>query len=232
VVAAILFPQSLYGGNRKTKLPLLHEVRYAPPKGTLGILVVAHRTDALRPHLASLRRKHCDPVAFPPLRSLSARPDPISALQAFGLGFVAQPKNLNIFVQNLHKPCRFGAASTPIPLMTWPPRRPGSTLVLRLNQEIVPDFVLLFLPPCDPHLISFGHRVHRVQPTCLSTSWRPHKLRAFTPALHLHQHKSCWNLHLQYSAKSQSTPHCQSLITPRSDHPPIIGRSGPHSPPR
>jgi hypothetical protein len=25
-------------------------------------------------------------------------------------------------------------------------------LVLRLNQEIVHDFVLLFLPPCGPHL--------------------------------------------------------------------------------
>jgi hypothetical protein len=25
-------------------------------------------------------------------------------------------------------------------------------LVLRLNQETVHDFILLFLPPCDPHL--------------------------------------------------------------------------------
>jgi hypothetical protein len=88
---------------------------------------------------------------------------------------------------------------------------------------------LLFLPPCSPHLIPFGHRFHRVEPTRLSTPWRPHRLRPFVPALHLHQRKSSCNLHLQYSTKSQSTPHCQSLITPRSDHPPILGRSGPHT---
>jgi hypothetical protein len=38
------------------------------------------------------------------------------------------------------------------PLMTWLPRSPGSTLVLRLNQETVHDFILLFMPPWGPHL--------------------------------------------------------------------------------
>jgi hypothetical protein len=38
------------------------------------------------------------------------------------------------------------------PLMTRLPRSPGSTLVLRLNQETVHDFALLFMPPCGPHL--------------------------------------------------------------------------------
>jgi hypothetical protein len=38
------------------------------------------------------------------------------------------------------------------PLMTRLPRSPGSTLVLRLNQETVHDFILPFLPPCGPHL--------------------------------------------------------------------------------
>jgi hypothetical protein len=38
------------------------------------------------------------------------------------------------------------------PLMTWLPRSPDSTLVFRLNQEIVHDFILLFMPPCGPHL--------------------------------------------------------------------------------
>jgi hypothetical protein len=38
------------------------------------------------------------------------------------------------------------------PLMTRLPRSPGSSLVLRLNQETVQDFILLFLPPCGPHL--------------------------------------------------------------------------------
>jgi hypothetical protein len=38
------------------------------------------------------------------------------------------------------------------PLKTRLPRSPGSTLVLRLNQETVHDFILLFMPPCGPHL--------------------------------------------------------------------------------
>jgi hypothetical protein len=38
------------------------------------------------------------------------------------------------------------------PLMTRLPRSPGSTLVLRLNHEIVHDFILLFMPPYSPHL--------------------------------------------------------------------------------
>jgi hypothetical protein len=38
------------------------------------------------------------------------------------------------------------------PLMTRLPRSLGSTLVLRLNQETVHDFILLFMPPCGPHL--------------------------------------------------------------------------------
>jgi hypothetical protein len=36
--------------------------------------------------------------------------------------------------------------------MTRLPRHLGSTLVLRLNQETIHDFVLLFFPPCGPHL--------------------------------------------------------------------------------
>jgi hypothetical protein len=36
--------------------------------------------------------------------------------------------------------------------MTWLPCSPGSALVLRLNQETVHDFILLFMPPCGRHL--------------------------------------------------------------------------------
>jgi hypothetical protein len=79
-----------------------------------------------------------------------------------------------------------------------------------------------FLPPCVPHLIPFGHRLHRAKPTCLSTPRRPRKVRLFAPALHLHQRKSSRNLNLQYSAKSQSTPCRQSLITPGSYHPRML----------
>jgi hypothetical protein len=38
------------------------------------------------------------------------------------------------------------------PLMTRLPRSPSSTLVLRLNQETVHHFILMFMPPCGPHL--------------------------------------------------------------------------------
>jgi hypothetical protein len=38
------------------------------------------------------------------------------------------------------------------PLMTRLPRSPSSTLVFRLDQETVHDFILLFMPPCGPHL--------------------------------------------------------------------------------
>jgi hypothetical protein len=59
----------------------------------------------------------------------------------------------------------------------------------------------------------------------------PARHRPFAPTLHLHQRTSSRNLHLQYLAKSQSTPRCQSLITARSDHPPVLGHSGPQSSP-
>jgi hypothetical protein len=79
---------------------------------------------------ASSQHKHLDHVACRPLRSFSTRPDPVSARRASGLSFVAQPSNPDGFVVNRHKPRGLGAASTPIPLMTWPPRRLGSVLVL------------------------------------------------------------------------------------------------------
>jgi hypothetical protein len=46
--------------------------------------------------------------------------------------------------------------------------------------------------------------------------------RPFATVVHLHERKSSCNLRLQYLAKSQSTPHCQSLNTP------VLRRTGPH----
>jgi hypothetical protein len=40
----------------------------------------------------------------------------------------------------------------PSPLMTRLACSPDSTLVLRLNQETVHNFILLFMPPCGSHL--------------------------------------------------------------------------------
>jgi hypothetical protein len=109
------------------------------------------------------------------------------------------------------------------PLMTWLPWSPGSTLVLWLNRETVLDFILPFLPPCGPYLTPLG--TGSLEPSLLvfsTCTWRPHRQRPFTLVLHLHQQESSRNLHLQYLAKNNSTQRCQSLITPGSDHPPVL----------
>jgi hypothetical protein len=71
--------------------------------------------------------------------------------RVFGLGFVAQPSNPVVCGDPLQTP-RTQCSLRQSPLMTWLPRSPGSTLVLRLNQETIHDVVPLFLPPCGPHL--------------------------------------------------------------------------------
>jgi hypothetical protein len=73
-----------------------------------------------------------------------------------------------------------------------------------------------------PALDPAGHRVPRTKPTCLLHTWRPHRQRPFALVLHLHQHESSRNLHLQYLVKNQPTQRCQSLITQGSDHPPVL----------
>jgi hypothetical protein len=73
-----------------------------------------------------------------------------------------------------------------------------------------------------PALDRAGQRVPRTKPTSLLHTWRPHRRRPFALVLHLHQHQSSRNLHLQYLAMNQSTQRCQSLITQGSDHPPVL----------
>jgi hypothetical protein len=116
--------------------------------------------------LAYPRRKPSDPDTCPPLRNLqkplshigqtgvlhwSDRPDavtPPSSVLALWINqgtqwFSGEPQ------ETLQT--RFSLRQSP--LMTLHPRSPDSTLVLRLNQETVHNFVLLFLPPCGLHLI-------------------------------------------------------------------------------
>jgi hypothetical protein len=89
------------------------------------------------------------------------------------------------------------------------------------------DFVLPFLPPCGPHLTLLD--IGSLKPSLLVSPLLggPARHRPFVISLHLHQSKSSRNLHLQYSAKSQSTPCCKSHIIARSDHQPVLGSSGP-----
>jgi hypothetical protein len=83
-----------------------------------------------------------------------------------------------------------------------------------------PQLHLAVLATMRPALDPTGHRVPRTKPTCLLHTWRPYRQRPCALVLHLHQHESSGNLHLQYLAKT--TQHCQSLITPGSDHPPVL----------
>jgi hypothetical protein len=92
----------------------------------------------------------------------------------------------------------------------------------------VDNFVLLFLPPCSPHSTPLATGSLESGLLVYPLLGGPARHRPFAPTFHLHQRKSSRKLHLQYSANSQSTPHCQSLIIARSDHPPVLGRSGPH----
>jgi hypothetical protein len=106
--------------------------------------------------------------------------------------------------------------------MTRLSRSPGSTLVLWLNQETVHRLHLAVHATMRPALDPAGRRVPRTKPTCLLHTWRPHRQRPFALVLHLHQHESSRNLHLQYLAKNQSTQRWQSLITQGSDQPPVL----------
>jgi hypothetical protein len=92
---------------------------------------------------------------------------------------------------------------------------------------LIDDFVFLFLPPCGPHSTPLATESLESGLLVSLLLWGPTRYRLFAPTLHLHQCKSSRNLHLQYLAKSQSTPRCQSLMTARSDHPPVLGCSDP-----
>jgi hypothetical protein len=185
------------------------------PQGHIGqvaLLFIA------RPHLCCSPRPPDASSAIPPRvtrqRSFSARPDPVSARRASDLGFVVQSSNPAGFVLSCHKP-----------------RMQTSVVSLSPAPAPIDDFIFLFLPPCGPHLTPLATGF--LEPSLLVSPLLegPARHRPFMHALHLHQCKSSRNLHLQYSAKSQSTPRCQSLNTARSNHPPVLRRSGPQSPP-
>jgi hypothetical protein len=106
--------------------------------------------------------------------------------------------------------------------MTWLPHSPGLTLVFRLNQKTVHDFILLFMPPCGPHLTPLATGSFEQSLLVFSTPGGLTRDRPFALVLHLHKHQSSRNLHLHYLAENQSTKHCQSLIAQGSDHPPIL----------
>jgi hypothetical protein len=134
---------------------------YTPPRGTLGILVVAPSDECLvtAPRLASTQALRS--VACPRLRSFSARPDHVSAHRASGLGFVAQPTNRRFYGEPPQTQ-RADSGREPLPCT-------GSCPRLRLA------FLATMRPAVDPA----GHRVPQAEPTCLSTPRRPRKAKIF-----------------------------------------------------
>jgi hypothetical protein len=108
------------------------------------------------------------------------------------------------------------------------PRMPTPVVSRYPAPAPIDSFVLLFLPPCGPLLTPLATGSLESGLLIFPLLGGPARHRPFVPTLHLHQRKSSRNLHLQYLAKIQSTPRCQSLITARSDHPPVLRRSGPH----
>jgi hypothetical protein len=72
-------------------------------------------------------------------------------LRFFGLGFVDN-QGTQWFSGEPLETSRTRCSLSQLPLLTRLPHSPGSTLVFRLNQEAVHDFILLFMPPCGPHL--------------------------------------------------------------------------------
>jgi hypothetical protein len=107
------------------------------------------------------------------------------------------------------------------PLMTRLPRSPDSTFVLWLNQETVHDFILLFMPPCGPHLtpLATGSLERRLLIFSTPGGLTGDDLsRLFFTCTNTSQSATCTcNI-----AKNQSTQRCQSLITQGSDHPPVL----------
>jgi hypothetical protein len=186
---------------------------YTPLRGTLGILIVAPSDGcpATAPLLASTQA----------LRS--RRVSSASKLLGAPGSHLRSPSLSSWFCGPTKLPGRFCGD---------PPQTPRADS----GREPLPctsschNIVLLFLSP-SPHLtlLATGSLETNLLVSPLLGALARH--RPFALALHLHQHKSSRNLHLQYSAKSQSTPRCQSLITARSDQPPVLGRSSPQSPP-
>jgi hypothetical protein len=209
-----LIYMSPFRARQMTTLLLALKLWYNPLGANRSCSSHLHRTATPSPQTVSSWCKHSDPATRPPALKLLGAPGSHLHPSSLWSWFCGSTKYPDGFVVNRRKPrvqtlvvCRYPA---PAP---------------------VDDFVLLFLPPCGPHLtpLATGSLESGLLVSPLLRG--PVRHRPFAATLHQHQCKSSRNLLLQNSAKSQSTPRCQSLITARSDHPPVLGRSGPQSPP-
>jgi hypothetical protein len=209
-IVTILSTLGLYGGNRKTKVPLKPNTRIHTPEGHFG-----------NSRRNIIKRMPSDRT----LLSLDASLAILTRVLRFEASRRARipspPAEPPVLVLWLNQVTRWFLVNRRKPRVQTPVVSRYPTLAH------VHDFILLFLPPCGLHLTPLA--TGSLKPSLLVSPLLggPASPRPFAPDLHLHQRKSSCNLHLQYSAKSQSTPRCQSLITARSDHPPVLRHSGP-----
>jgi hypothetical protein len=104
-------------------------------------------------HVSSTSKSPDCVVAHQSDRSDAAAPPSL----VFCLGFVDQPRN-PWFDGELLETTRTRCSLRQSPFMTRTPHSPSSTLVLRFYQETIHDSILLFLPPCGPHLTPLATR--------------------------------------------------------------------------
>jgi hypothetical protein len=207
-----LLPSSkyIYGDSRKTKLRLLHKTRIHAPVGHFG-------------------NSRCSTIGQMPGDRTSLSFDASIAIPTHVLRFEASwcaripspPAEPPVVV------LWFNQVTRPFVVNHRKPRMKTPVVSLYPAPAPVHNSVLLFLPQCGPYLTPLA--TGSLEPSVLVSPLLggPARHRPFALALHLHQRKSSCNLHLQYWAKSQSTPCCQSLITTRGDHPLVLGRSSP-----
>jgi hypothetical protein len=193
-MAFILSPLSLYRGNRKTKLPLLHDTRIHAPEGHFGNS--RRRTIGRMPN--DRTSLSLDASLAIPTHVLYFEVSPCAQIPSPP----AEPPDLVLWLRQVTRWFCGELPQTP---------RADSDRELLPCTDSYPRLRLAFLATMRPTLDPVR------QPGPQSRAYLS-RLRPFTPALHPHQHKSSHNLHQQYSGNSQSTPCCQSLITPWSDY--------------
>jgi hypothetical protein len=157
-MAAILSPLSIYGDSRKTKLPLLQNNRIHAPEGHFGIS-----------RRSTIGRMPSDRTSLSLDASL-AIPMCVLLLEASRRARIpsppAEPPVLVLWLNQITQ--RFCGE---------PPQTPRADSICEPLPCTVscPRLRLAFLATMWPALDPAGNRIPRVEPTCLSTPWRPRK---------------------------------------------------------
>jgi hypothetical protein len=122
---------------------VLEVFRFSSSDGGPATAPYLASTQALRSQRVSSASKISDCVVAHQSDWSGAAAAPSSVLRSWLCGLTKEPSG---FLVNNWKPRELGVASARLP------RSPGSTLVLRLYQETIHDFILLFMPPCSLNL--------------------------------------------------------------------------------